>query len=66
MELCSNASSQLDFSSASLCVGDWYQCFESTCPEAKGPCAQLVFDLSIRMPVAKGWVRGERHLELSR
>lgn len=23
--------------------------------EAKGPCSQLVFDLSIKMPVANGW-----------
>lgn len=23
--------------------------------DAKGPCSQLVFDLSIKMPVANGW-----------
>lgn len=32
---------------------------EST-TNAEGPCPQLVFDLSIKMPVANGWEKGDR------
>jgi hypothetical protein len=27
--------------------------------KCKGPCPQLVFDQSIKMPVANGWAKGE-------
>jgi hypothetical protein len=27
---------------------------------AEGPCPPLVFDESIKMPVAKGWANGDR------
>ena len=30
------------------------------CPNSEGPCPQLVFDQSIKMPVANGWAKGDR------
>jgi hypothetical protein len=35
-------------------VGNWCECFLSVCPDAEGPCPQLIFDLPIKMPVANG------------
>ena len=32
---------------------------ESVCPNAKGPCPQLVFDWSIKTSVASGWAKGD-------
>lgn len=38
---------------------------QNECPSAKGPCSQLVFVQSIKMPTANGW-EGAGPLELRR
>jgi hypothetical protein len=39
---------------------------ESVCPNAEGPCPQLVFDWSIKMLAVNGWAKGDGpgHLDL--